>query len=145
MKQLFFLSFMLSFSILITSCGDDDNAMEEVDYQYHAHIHTPNTDDKKVGDDLDIDIEFESHSGEAVHHVNVRIYNKADSTEIYNQPDVAHVHETDGLFEFEDTFTLSNANGVVAHTDWILEAKVWGHEGRDGEVTETVEFHVHPE
>ncbi|MFT5168360.1 MAG: hypothetical protein ACI8P3_003603, partial [Saprospiraceae bacterium] len=34
---------------------------------------------------------------------------------------------------------------VMEDTDWILEAKVWGHEGGVGEVMESIEFHVHPE
>jgi len=144
MKQIFFLMLIFSFSLFTTSCNNDDETPMTIDYDYHAHVHTPNADNKHVGDAIEIDIAFESHTGEAVHHVNVRIYNKEDNTEIYNKPDVAHIHEIDGKFEFEDTFMLSNANGVTEHTDWVLEAKVWGETAGEGEVIETVEFHVHP-
>ncbi len=136
---------IFSLSFLMTACDKDDDADEATDFDYHAHIHTPNTDDKHVNDALEISIDFESHTGEAVHHVKVRIYNKDDNTEIYNKPDVAHVHETDGKLEYQDMLMLSNDNGVMGHTDWILEAKVWGHDAGEGEVVETVEFHVHPE
>lgn len=33
---------------------------------------------------------------------------------------------------------------VDAHTDWIVEAKAWGHEAGAAEGMETIEFHVHP-
>ena len=88
---------------------------------------------------------FESHVGETVHHINVRIYNAADNTEIYNKPSNAHVHEESGTYEYHDDFMLIEDNGVNAHSDWILEAKVWGDGEGKGEVIETVEFHVHPE
>ncbi len=58
--------------------------------------------------------------------------------------ETAHVHETSGEYGYHDDFVLSNENNVEGHTDWILEAKVWGHEAGDGEVIEMIEFHVHP-
>jgi len=145
-KRIPYLFLLLSISLFMFSCGDDD-AMEDAvtDFDYHAHVHSPSADDKNVGDMIHIHTDFTSETGEAVHHIKVRIYNKADNTEIYNQPDDAHVHETSGMAEFHDDFELSAANGVEAHTDWILEAKVWGHNAAEGEVIETIEFHVHPE
>lgn len=143
MNKIFFSALIFSLVFVIASCDkDDDNPVTE--YDYHAHIHSPNADDKHVGDTIHIHVNFESHAGETVHHVNVRIYNKSDNTEVYNKPDAAHVHETSGSFDLHDDFVLSNANGINEHTDWILEAKVWGHEAGEGEVIETVEFHVHP-
>jgi len=145
MKNILFLISILSLSLFMTSCDREDDTVDAVVYEYHAHVHTPNTDDKHVNDPLEIEVEFESHAGEAVHHINVRIYNKADGTEIYNKPADAHVHEIDGELTYQDMMMLTNANGVEAHSDWILEASVWGAENRTGEVIETVEFHVHPE
>lgn len=130
--------------LLFAGCKKEADEPMTTDYQYHAHIMQPNTDDKHVDDTIHIHVEFESHSGETVHHVKVRIYNKSDNTEIYNKPADAHIHETSGTYGFHDDFTLSEANGVTAHSDWILEASVWGHENRDGEMIEQIEFHVHP-
>ncbi|MBK8443456.1 MAG: hypothetical protein IPL35_08600 [Sphingobacteriales bacterium] len=143
MNTKIFSSILFLFSIiLVAACDkDDDNSTE---YEYHAHIESPDTNTKNIGDTLDIEIEFESHSGKPVHHINVSIYNKADSTKIvYNQPTNAHVMETDGAYTWSDIFVLSEANGISANSDWVLKAKVWGETTGEGEETETVEFHVH--
>ena len=141
MTKFLFSSILIAGLFAVAACHKHD---DNVDYDYHAHIHSPNTDAKHVGDTLQIEVEFESHTGETVHNVEIKIYNKADGTVVYTKPDEAHVHETSGLYEFNDTFILSNANGIDAHTDWVLQARVCGHEGTEGEVIETVEFHVHP-
>ena len=149
MKKLIYpLILLCSFSFLITSCGDDgdDHETETTDFDYHVHINSPSTDDKHVGDMIHLHVDFESHTGETVHHVNVKIYNKADSTQvIYDAPGNAHVHATEGTFAWHDDFPLTAAEGVSAHSDWILEAKVWGHDAGKGEIVESIEFHVHPE
>jgi len=151
MNKVIFSSLIFGALFLMFSCNKEDDTPapdpepEPIEYEYHAHVHSPSTDDKNVGDNMHLHVEFESHAGETVHHVNVRIYNKADNTEIYNKPDVAHIETTESVFEWHDDFVLSNDNGVNAHTDWILEAKVWGEADGEGEVIETVEFHVHPE
>ena len=147
MNKLFNSFLIITSSFFILSCGQDDDGgtnPDVTDYSYHAHVHSPNSDDKHLGDKMEIHVEFESHTGEAVHHVNVRIYNKSDETELYNQPEEAHVHEMDGVYEFSDEITLSEANGFSEHSNYILEAKVWGHDDTEGEVSETVEFHIHP-
>jgi len=113
--------------------------------QYSTKINSPDVSDKKVGDNIHIHVDFESAVNSTVHHVNVRIYNKDDGTEIYNAPGDAHVHEESGKYEWHDDFELIEANGVSAHSDWILEAKVWGHEAGMGEIVEMIEFHVHPQ
>ena len=138
---------LLATALVFTACNkddDDDHDHGGGDFNYHAHVHAPNTDDKHVGDTLQIDITFEEHSGQTVHHINVRIFNKVSGDEIYNKPDVAHVHDESGKVDFMDMLILSNDNGVEAHTDWILEARVWGDGEGVGEVVEEVEFHVHP-
>ena len=61
-----------------------------------------------------------------------------------NKPADAHVHATSGEYTYEDDFVLSEANGFTAHTDWVLEAKVWGDTDGEDEEVSTVEFHVHP-
>ncbi|MFK7807972.1 MAG: hypothetical protein AB8F74_09260 [Saprospiraceae bacterium] len=146
MKKLILLSTLFSAAFLFYACGSDDESSDDVtDYSYHAHVQMPTTEDKHVNDTMHIHVDFESHTGETVHHINVTIKNKADGTVIYNEPGDAHVHATSGEHGYHDDFILSNVNKVEGHTDWILEAKVWGHEEGEGEAIEAVEFHVHPE
>jgi len=133
---------------LISSCQKEghNHDGDEQGFEYHAHIHTPTSDNKKMGNSLDIKIDFESHSQKTVHHVNVSIARKDDPTKvIYSKPDDAHVHESSGKFEFTDAFMLEDGSGFEGHTDYVLTAKVWGHEAGAAEISETVEFHVHPE
>jgi len=136
---------ILGLSLFTASCGDDDHEEHHsTDYDYSAQIVTPTNADKNVDDTIDININFASTTGETIHHISVIIYNKETNEEVYNKPDDAHVHETTGTYIYNDSFELSNANGVMAHSDWIMEAKVWGHEASEGEIIETLEFHVHP-
>lgn len=138
--------YILAISILFVACGEEESAASKPDiFSYEIIIAEPTTEAKHVNDDLNFSIEFNSLSGETVHHINVRIYNKADNTEVYNAPGDAHIHEISGAYLYTDSFMLTNDNGINEHTDWILEAKVWGHEPGFEEVIETVEFHVHPE
>ena len=142
MNKLFFLMAFFATVGIFSACNTETDDTE-INYDYHAHINSPSADDKHVGDSIMILVNFESHSGEIVHNINVRIYNKADGTEIYNKPADAQVN-TSAEYDYSDVFVLTEDNGVAAHTDWIIEATVWGEE--DGEETEMeiVEFHVHP-
>ena len=137
MKKLFFLPFLLGI-LLVTACGDDDTSSDAPSYQ--ITINSPNADDKHVGDEITVDVSVAESSSTTVHHVNIKIINKATGEEIFNKPDDAHVHEEDGQFDFSEPFTLN----IDEHTDWIMEVKAWGHEDGLAEVMETVEFHVHP-
>ena len=139
MKYYFFF-FALVLSAITFSCKDDED--DALVYEYHAHIHQPDTTLRHIGDTLPIEIEFESHTGQPVHHINVRIFKKSDNTEVYNKPDDAHVHDTSGAYTYEDHFVLSAANGL-SEGDWVLEATVWGESDGQEETSEQVEFHVH--
>ena len=129
---------------LVPACHDDEQALSVDEFQYHVRIYAPDTTARHLGDTLHIDVEFESQTGMTVHHVNVRIYNVSTLVEVYNQPADAHVHEISGVYEFTDHLVLSEANSFSAHSDWVLEASVWGHDEGVSEVRETIEFHVHP-
>ena len=144
MKKIVFFFALIAGISLLTSCGDDDSDHMD-DPQYSITFNSPSTDDKNVNDSIHIHVDFISGTDQTVHHVNVRIYNKDTNEEIYNAPSGAHVHEESGKYEHHDDFHLSEANGVSAHSDWIMEAKVWGHEAGAAEVVEMIEFHVHPE
>ncbi len=54
-------------------------------------------------------------------------------------------HEMSGSYSYHDDFVLSEENGISAHSDWILDGKVWGENERESEVVETVQFYVHME
>ncbi len=138
MQKLILFSFLLGL-FTFSSCSDDDTVTDDTP-DYHIHFNSPNTDDKNIGDEITVEIDFEDHNGGTVHHINVRIYDKVTGEDIMNLPTDAHVHETDGLFEFSENLILN----VDAQTDWILEAKVWGDTDGLGEVTDSLEFHVQP-
>jgi hypothetical protein len=136
-----FLFFAALVSIALFSCKDDEDSKSI--YEYHAHIHQPNTDAKTLGDTLHIEVDFESHTGQTVHHINVRINRKSDNSEVYNQPVDAHVHATSGTYTYEDTFVLSATNGL-SEGDWVLTATVWGEADGEEEISASVEFQVRP-
>ena len=126
---------------LFTACKDDV-APAPPGFEYQVHILSPDGNSKQIGDTLRIDVEFKSLTGMTVHHINVRIYNKAGGTDIYSKPDEAHVHQESGMYEFKDDFVLSTAHGVTGDSDYVLEAKVWSDEDGVGEVSESIDFHV---
>ena len=139
MKYPLFLSF-LGALLVLTACQKED-PNQTIDYAYHAHIQSPLSLDKNRGQLLHLKVLFESHSGEPVHHIQVRIYKKADNTEVYNEPEKANVRAVDGEYLFEDTIELSPTNGFE-DGHYVMEAKVWGEATGEGEELETVEFHV---
>lgn len=133
---------------IVASCGDDD-VMEDDDMTtapvYKVAIMSPDDSDKKVGDAIHLHVNFDEESMMTIHHVNVRIYKKGDeSLEIFNGPETAHVHDDSGHYELHADVNLDATTGVEEHTDWVMEAKIWGHEAGAAEVLETLEFHVHP-
>ncbi len=145
MKYLFSISILCLF--LATSCEktEPDHSHDD-EFKYTATIEQPNTEAKKMGQMLDIKVNFESETGKAIHHVNVKITKKDDdSVVLYNQPDEAHVHEMDGKLEFTDSLMLSTDGNFEAHSNYVISARVWGHDAGQEEVTQSVEFHVHPE
>ena len=139
MRTLFISAISLSI-LFILSCKDDGSPV--VAYLYHAHIMEPSSAAKNLGDVLHISIEFESHSGEPVEHINVMIFNKATNIIVYDQPTDPHVGNGSDTYDFVDHVTLSTANGFSTG-DWVLEAKVWGAEHEQDQVTERVEFAIH--
>ena len=141
MNRLIFV-LICSISIcLLNSCKDDDSE----NFDYHIHIHEPDVEDKKMGESMHIHVDFESKTGEDVHNVNVRIYNKETNEEVYNKPTDSHAEHGESKLEHHDDFELTSANKIAGHNNYILEAKVWAHNAGEAEVIETVEFHVHPE
>jgi len=143
MKKFFFLSVLLLCGLTVfTSCDKDDDEDGHTDDvpEYSIMIMQPTEEDKMAGDSIHIHVEFTEASNKTIHHAKVRIYNKEDNTEVYSGPSEAHVHEESGSYGYHDDFKLD----VDGHTDWILEAKVWGHEAGAAEVIQTAEFHVHP-
>ena len=141
MKKFFFLSVLFCGLAIFSSCDKDDDGddghSDDVP-EYSIMIMQPSVVDKLVGDTMHIHVEFSEAHMTTVHHANVRIYNKTDNTEVYSGPSEAHVHEETGEYSYHDDFILD----VDPDTDWILEAKVWGHEAGVAEVSTSAEFHV---
>lgn len=136
---------LISTLMVLTACDkmEGGHMHSKTEYDYHAHIITPDDKDKTRGETLPIRVEFESHAGEPVHHIQVRIYKKGATTDIYKKPDMAHIHDQSGKYIYEDNVVIDAANGFDTHDTYILEAKVWGENAGDGEAMETREFHVH--
>ena len=133
----------IAFSLLIVVACKYDVEPASL-YEYHVNIHQPSATAYQQGETLDIEVEFESHTGEPVHHINVRIYNKATNVEVYNLPIEPHIHDLSGAYTYTDQFVLSAANGL-SEGDWILQGKVWGHDDDHAEsTTELYEFHINP-
>ncbi len=144
MKRIIYFLPLIFCSIIFTSCNKDDETSQAIDYEYHVHIHSPSNSVMHLSETMEIEIEFESHNGESVHHINVRIFDKTNNVEVYNKPQDAHVNEEKGVLEFKDEFVLSEANNVFANTVLLLEAKVWGAQDGEGEELESLEFEVLP-
>lgn len=135
MKKLLFLGLLISV-LMINACKDDDHAATEP--EYHIHFMEPAANASfAAGDVVHVHIEFEDHNGGTVHHVNVRAYNKATGTELFNTPAEAHLHAA-SPYEFEYEYTLDNA----APGTYVIEAKVWGHGDGIAEVKDSREFTV---
>jgi len=145
MKNIFWF---LLVGLFIAGCGSDEedehmhNDKEDTEFAYHAHINSPGTDTKILGETMHIHVVFESHTGETVHNVSVKMFNKADDSKVvyeFNE----HVHATEGEYEHHADVEMTNDSNVEAHNDYIIEAKVWATEEGLSEAVETVEFHVH--
>jgi hypothetical protein len=137
MKNSIYLFFGIC--IMAYGCSKDDTHVAVFDY--HAHIHSPDSTARILGDTLKIEIDFESHTGQTVHHINVRIYNKSTNAEVYNKPSDPHV-DTPVEYTYEDFILLNAANGFTSNSTWVLQAKVWGENDGQEEVIEQVEFNI---
>ncbi len=146
MKKFWIYLFFLG-AVTITACDKDGDGHDHEDEttEYSIQIMSPSADDKKVDDMIHLHINFDEANSGTIHHVNVKIYEDGNTDNvIYDGPSEAHVHEESGHFEHHADFMLNADNGVEGHTNWILEAKVWGHEAGKHEVMMTRGFHVHP-
>jgi len=155
MKKIYLFYTLIVVFFLTTCSSNDDNLTGNSNtfpidnttpdsavtgFEYQVQISSPNTADKTIDDTISINVEFKSNTGNIVHYIEIRIYNKLDQTEIYKKPSNTHVDDASGLYDFSDNFILSANNGVSSNTDWVLEARVWINDEND--VTKTLEFHV---
>ncbi|MBK8955929.1 MAG: hypothetical protein IPM34_10285 [Saprospiraceae bacterium] len=140
MKYLLGLITIFSTVLFLNSCSDDDH---DSTFDYHAHIHHPHANASfQIGDSLLIEVEFESHTNNTVHHVNVKIADESNGTVVYDKPQDAHVHETSGKYVYEDVILMGAQNGFQTGKTYKLTAKVWGHDAGEEEVISTVVFSV---
>ncbi len=132
----FLMLLLLSGLLVFYGCKEEEE-FKTLDPDYQINILSPDSSEKTAGELIHLKVEFNDKNGGAVHHVNIRVYNKENSEEIYNQPLSAHVLKA-SPFIFEDDLKLE----VNPQTDWLLEARVWGHEAGLAETSAKVEFHV---
>ena len=141
-------AFLLTNAMAYIGCDDDDGEDDTMNTapEYSVSIMSPSTDDKNLNDAIHIHVNFDEANATTVHHTNVQIVQKGnEDLVIFDGPSEAHVHEESGHYELHADVVLDGTTGVQEHTDWILRAKVWGHEDGLSEVIEEIEFHVHPE
>jgi hypothetical protein len=155
MKKIFLLNSLIAI-IFITACSSGDS--HEIDhaddfrrgnntpasdyFDYNITIASPNNLDKSIGDAMSINIDFKSSTGKTVHYIEISIISKLDGKVIYNKPSNMHIDDDSGMYNFNDTFTLSVDNGISVDTNWILEAKVWGTNADEEDVIKSIEFHI---
>ena len=152
-KILLFGSLMTMF--IFTACSGDDGNTDNPDtfrrgtntpasdyFEYTIDVNAPNVFNKSLNTEMTIDIDFKSSTGKTVHYIEILIFNKLDSTVIYDQPSDNHIDDDSGAYNFTDTFTLAVSNGVSSDTDWILEARVWGTNPSEEDVVESLGFHI---
>jgi len=148
--QISFKYILLFLVISLVSCNDDE-AMEDdmmpAATEYAIQVMSPSADDKKVGEEIHIHVNFDETNMSTIHHVNVKIFKDGDDTVVmYDGPAEAHIHDDSGHYELHADVLLDSTNNVAAHTDWVVEAKVWGHDSGVAEVIDNSRmFHVHPE
>lgn len=135
------LALLSVFIVLATSCVQDDIEPTNFDYVYHAHIIKPLIGVKTHGQALDIDVLFESHVDEYIHNINIRVFSKTDSVELYNKPLVSRV-DSPMAFNFIDTLHLSQANGFISGQEYVVESKIWATEDGESEESESITFQV---
>ena len=120
---------------LVSSC----ETLELLSYQ--VNFISPEYQTYHLGDTLFIHIEFRELSGGTIYHINVRMYNRSNGEEIYNEPPSTSISDTDGLYFFYDEFVL---NDMPAEGIWVLEASAWGNEDRIFEAREAMEIFIEP-
>lgn len=125
--------------LMAISCKDDDEPADI--YDYHVHIRTPDASVKSYFDTLDIQIDFESHTGQPVHYIQVSLFDEDEFQTVWIRPANSFVNDLDGEYRFEAQIPL-NINHNIDRGTWTLEASVWGAAEPDGEVTESVTFEI---
>jgi len=144
-NSIVFTSLLFATIFFVTACNNDSSTAEPAGPNYHIDILSPGATDKHVGDDLHIKVDFSEENSGVVHHINVKIYDAADTTKvIFDLPTEEHIHETSGFYEFDQMFILDSTI-VQPNSDWILKASVWGHDDGIAEVFDSIGFHVLPE
>ncbi len=131
MRHLHFPLLMMSVIGLISSC----ETLELLSYQ--VNFISPEHQMYHLGDTLFIQVEFRELSGGTIYHINVRMYNRSNGEQIYNEPASSSISDADGLYFFRDEFVLDHlqTEGV-----WVLEASAWGNEDRIFEVRQVMEI-----
>lgn len=142
MKNIYWFLFI---GFFIVGCGDDEDEHmhenEDTEFEYHAHINSPNADTKLIGDTLQIEVLYESHTGNTIHNVAVELYNESSKDVVLDYHE--HVHATEGEYVYKASLVLNESNNVFPHNDYVFKATVWAMEEGVAEVSDSLQFHVH--
>src|SRR5687767_2807928 len=142
MKTLTYVFIITLGCFSVTSC-DRESDQNLIGSPFIVDVMYPTSFDKRMGDVIFINVNFENKNGEVVDHVNVKIRDKANTTVAYNKPDNAEVSGEAPKFYYEDQFKLSAENGI-SPGDWVLEATSWKPGVSGSKEVTIVEFHVRP-
>jgi hypothetical protein len=138
MKQIIlYLLGAFLFIAIVNGCDDEPEPLPENVYQ--IRIIEPSIDFVMNTDTLKLHIEFSDSLGGVVENVKVRFYSLADNTVVYEEPDSSAVASS-GTYTFTGFRLL---NDLPAHSNWVLEARVWGKNPGESEVVKTKGIHVH--
>ncbi len=145
MNKLIVLGALTAASFFSNACKKDteNNHNHTNSAVYHIHKYSPMLSAQRFGTTDQIKIDFESHDGSAVHHVNVSMYRKSDDSLLFSEPSNAHVMEKSGKYHYSKTIHFIADEGFEPHTDYKLVSKVWGHTANENIVTDTFQFHIH--
>jgi len=131
---------LLALSFLTFSCSDNDGDEHnhEEETTYTVAIMSPAAVEQAAGESVHIHVNFDEINEGTIHHINVKITNETTGEVIYDKPEIAHIHESSGHYEWHDDFILDVDND----SNLLLSAKVWGHEAGVAEVIEDISFDV---
>lgn len=131
MRNTIIFTSILLLVIAFTSCTKDQTMDEVSEPSLHIHELVEGAT-YNAGDTIPVKVHF--MDDDELHEYHISVTNTTMTTELLHLSE--HTHSTS--YEV-DTFVIAIAS---VHSDYEMTAKVSNHNG--SEVTETINFHVHP-
>jgi len=130
--------------LLVFSACKKDKDDDPIDPEYSITIMQPDATTKMMGDTMHIHVNFDSGNQMTIHNVQIQIDNITHSFFVLDKPQLSNVNDTDGHWEFHYDLPLTGQWNVLPGSTMRLEAKVWGEEPGDFEVSKTLDFQIAP-